>query len=174
MNKILAFITLGCASLLICSKIQASDPGDGIKWVTWQEAVEMSQKQPKKIFVDVYTDWCGWCKKMDASTFSDPDVVSYVNEHFYAVKLNAEMKDEIEFKDHTFKWVNTGRNGIHTLAYSLLEGKMSYPSFVMMNESFDRIAIMPGYKQPEQLLKELRFAADDVYKRKSWDEYKGG
>jgi thioredoxin-related protein len=111
---------------------------------------------------------------MDASTFSDPDVVAYVNEHFYAVKLNAEMKDEIEFKDHTFKWVNTGRNGIHTLAYSLLEGKMSYPSFVMMNESFDRIAIMPGYKQPEQLLKELRFAADDVYKRKSWDEYKGG
>jgi thioredoxin-related protein len=51
---------------------------------------------------------------------------------------------------------------------------MSYPSFVMMNESFDRIAIMPGYKQPEQLLKELRFAADEVYKKKSWEEYRGG
>jgi thioredoxin-related protein len=174
MNKILAFVTLSVCALLISNPVIASDPGDGINWISWQEAVELSQTQPKKIFVDVYTDWCGWCKKMDASTFADAEVVKYVNDHFYAVKLNAEMKDEILFKDHTFKWVNTGRNGIHTLAYSLLEGKMSYPSFVMMNESFDRIAIMPGYKQPEQLLKDLRFAADEVYKKKSWEEYRGG
>jgi thioredoxin-related protein len=51
---------------------------------------------------------------------------------------------------------------------------MSYPTFVKMNESIDRIAIIPGYKQPEQLLKELRFAADEVYKKKSWEEYRGG
>lgn len=172
MNKILAFFALGLSLMLMSHTDPAQSSNDGVKWMTWQEASELSKVTPKKIFVDVYTDWCGWCKKMDATTFQDPKVVQFLNENFYAVKLNAEMKDEILFNDHLFKWVNAGRNGVHTLAYSLLEGKMSYPSFVTLNESFDRIAIMPGYKQPEQLLTELRFAAENVYKDKTWDQYK--
>lgn len=173
MNKILIFVTLGISGTLLSLTDPTPQTADGIKWMTWQEAAELSKVTPKKVFVDVYTDWCGWCKKMDATTFTDPSVVEYMNENFYAVKLNAEMKDEIQFNDHIFKWVSAGRNGIHTLAYSLLEGKMSYPSFVMLNETYDRIAIMPGYKQPEQLMRELKFAADEVYKEKSWDEYRG-
>lgn len=172
MNKILAFVALGFSGILMSNTDPTSAPTDGIKWLTWQEATELSKVTPKKIFIDVYTDWCGWCKRMDATTFQDPKVVQYMNENFYAVKLNAEMKEEIQFNDHLFKWVSAGRNGVHTLAYSLLEGKMSYPSFVTLNETFDRIAIMPGYKQPEQLLTELKFAAEEVYKEKSWDQYK--
>lgn len=173
MNKIIAFVTVLLAGASSSFATPLTDPSEGIKWLSWQEAMELSKTSPKKFFVDVYTDWCGWCKKMDATTFQDPNVIKYMNENFYAVKLNAEMKDEILFNNHTFKWVKTGRNGVHTLAYSLLEGKMSYPSFVTLNESYDRIAIMPGYKQPDQLLRELRFAAEEVYKDKSWDEFKG-
>ena len=173
MNKILAFTAVFLTGIFPLVANPQTDPADGIKWLSWQEAMELSKVTPKKFFVDIYTDWCGWCKKMDATTFQDPKVIAYMNENFYAVKLNAEMKEEIQFNNHTFKWVNTGRNGIHTLAYSLLEGKTSYPSFVMLNESYDRIAIMPGYKQPDQLLRELRFAAEEVYKNKSWDEFKG-
>lgn len=173
MKMIFALVVLGVSAMSL-NAATTSGPGDGIKWMSWQEAAQLSKTHPKKIFVDVYTDWCGWCKRMDASTFQDPEVVKYVNDNFYAVKLNAEMKDDIEFKDHVFKWVQTGRNGIHTLAYSLLEGRMSYPSFVTLNESYDRIAIMPGYKQPAQLLQELKFAADEVYKSESWEAYKSG
>ena len=172
MNKILAFAALGLSGVLMSHTDPTSTTSSGIKWLSWQEAMEQSKVTPKKIFVDVYTDWCGWCKKMDATTFQDPGVIQFMNENFYSVKLNAEMKEEIQFNNQTFKWVSAGRNGVHTLAYSLLEGKMSYPSFVTLNESYDRIAIMPGYKQPEQLLRELKFAAEEVYKEKSWDEYK--
>ena len=172
MNKIFAFAAIVLSASLMSHTHPVSNPQDGIQWMTWQEAADMAKTEPKKVFVDIYTDWCGWCKRMDATTFQDPAVIQYMNENFYAVKFNAEMKDEIQFNNHTFKWVQAGRNGIHTLAYSLLEGKMSYPSFVTLNESFDRIAIMPGYKQPEQLLRELKFAADEVYKDKSWDEYR--
>jgi thioredoxin-related protein len=172
MSKILGFTAIGLSIVLMSHTDPAPDPASGIKWLTWQEATELSKAKPKKIFVDIYTDWCGWCKKMDATTFNDAKVVNYMNENFYAVKFNAEMKDEIRFNNHTFKWVEAGRNGIHTLAYSLLEGKMSYPSFVTLNESFDRIAIMPGFKQPEQLMLELKFAAEEVYRDKSWDEYR--
>lgn len=168
MQKIL---TLLIPFALVMASISAAPPSPapepGIQWLTWQEAYELSKVKPKKLFINIYTDWCGFCKRMDATTFQDPEVILYVNEHFYPVKLNAEMKEEIEFRGHVFAWVDGGRRGVHTLAYSLLEGKMGYPSFVTMNEDYDRIAIMPGYKVPQQLLKELRFAAEEQYKYKS-------
>lgn len=142
-----------------------------INWLSWEEAVVKSKESKKKIFVDVYTEWCGWCKRMDQTTFKDPEVVTYMNDHFYAVKLDAEMRKDIKFKDHVFKWVEGGRNGVHLLAYSLLDGKLSYPSFVMLNEEFDRIAISPGYKQAPQILKELKYAAEEKYTETSWDQY---
>ena len=165
---------LACAILM--TTMAATDPAvevqsNEIKWYTWEEAVALNEESPKKIFVDVYTSWCGWCKRMDATTFSDPAVVEYMNENFYAVKFDAEMKDEITFKNQQFKWVSAGRKGVHTLAYSLLEGKMSYPSFVTLSENYDRIAISPGYKKADQLMKELRYAAEEMYHETSWAEY---
>ena len=57
-----------------------------VRWVSFSEAVELSKKEPRKILIDIYTDWCGWCKKMDATTYGDGAVVEYINRHFYAVK----------------------------------------------------------------------------------------
>ena len=170
MNKLLFCIfSIGCAVLM-----SSTNANEGkIKWLTWEEAVELNEQTPKKIFVDVYTDWCGWCKRMDKTTFQDPEVIKYMNEHFYAVKMDAEMKDKIMFRNQEFKYVKAGRRGVHTLAYSLLEGKMSYPSFVTLNESYDRIAVSPGFKQKDQLMKELRFAAEEEYKKQSWQDYSG-
>ena len=136
-----------------------------IIWLTWEEAVEANKKEKKKIFVDVYTDWCGWCKVMDRKTFADPGVVQYMNEHFYPVKLDAEQKETIVWGDREFKWVATGRKGIHTLAYSMLDGSMSYPSFVLLTENFERIKILKGFQQVNQLMPELEFAAQEKYKK---------
>ena len=70
-----------------------------VNWMSWDEAVEANKQNPKLIFVDVYTDWCGWCKKMDASTFGNPVIAKYMSENYYAVKFNAEGKDTINFAD---------------------------------------------------------------------------
>ncbi len=170
MNKLLiAALLMSCLCMSSTSR-----NGDEIKWLSWQEVVELNKQNPKKVFVDVYTDWCGWCKRMDATTFRDPDVVAYMNKHFYAVRMDAEMKEQISFNNQEFKYVTAGQSGVHTLAYSLLEGKMSYPSFVTLNEDFNRIAISPGYKKPEQLIKELKYAAEELYKEESWTNYTGG
>src|SRR6202008_4671840 len=71
--------------------------GEGIKWMNWDDVQVAMKKKPKKVWVDVYTDWCGWCKVMDKKTFSHPEVIKYMNEHFYAVKFNAESKEDIMF-----------------------------------------------------------------------------
>ena len=65
--------------------------------MTLDEARAAQKKEPKKIFMDVYTNWCGPCKLLDKNTFQNPDVSRYISEHFYAVKFNAEGTEEIAF-----------------------------------------------------------------------------
>ena len=143
-----------------------------IKWYTWEEAAELNKTNPKKVFVDVYTDWCGWCKKMDASTFKEPTIVKYLNENFYPVKFNAEQKEQISFNGNDFKFIAQGRRGVHQLAYALLDGRMGYPAFVMLDEKFARIMISPGFKKAPQLQTELTFAKEERYLKMSWEDYK--
>lgn len=144
-----------------------------INWMTFQEAVELNRTAPKKIFIDTYTDWCGWCKKMDQTTFQDSLVVAYMNENYYAVKLNAEMNDTIVFGGYTY--VNNGgmngRRGTHQLAAALLQGNMSYPSYVFMNEKNQLITVAPGYMDASQFLPVLKYIGTDAYLKQSFKDY---
>jgi thioredoxin-related protein len=67
---------------------------------------------------------------------------------------------------------DNGRGGVHTLAYSLLDGNMGYPAMVYLNEKFERIMISPGYKEVPDMLKELKFAAEEQYSKTTWEAYK--
>lgn len=142
-----------------------------IKWYSWEEAAALNKTNPKKIFVDLYTDWCGWCKRMDATTFRDPKVVQYINENFYAIKFDAESAEDVTHGTHTFKFIPSGRKGVHELAYALVDGQLSYPTYVTLDEKYARIMISPGYKQPDALMKELKFAKEELYKKQSWEQY---
>ena len=144
-----------------------------IEWLSWEQAIEKMADEPKKVFIDVYTDWCGWCKRMDASTFVDPAVVAVMNEHFYAVKLDAEQKENIVYDNHTFTYRSDyGRRGVHELAFALLDGKMSYPSFVYLDESASRISISPGYKDAQTMDVELRYIGKDYFKTTTYEDFR--
>lgn len=169
--SVLLLVFVVGSSYTFDKNITPSAEGD-IEWLTWEEAVKRNETEPRKIFVDVYTDWCGWCKKMDASTFKDVNVVNMIKDDFYAVKFNAEQKEDIEFQGHTFKFTKGGRRGAHQLASALLDGRLGFPSFVILDESFARIMLSPGFKKPRELMTELSFAKEEQYKVMSWDEYK--
>ncbi|EIJ40798.1 MULTISPECIES: thioredoxin family protein [Galbibacter] len=144
-----------------------------IEWLTWSEAIEKvnTDKNPKKLFVDVYTDWCGWCKKMDKDTFNNPKVAKYMQENFYMIKMDAEGKEAIVYKNKTFKYIPQGNRGYHELAAALLQGKLSFPTVIFLNENEEILSPVPGYQKPDGFLMIAKYFGDDIYKDKSWKEY---
>ncbi len=146
-----------------------------VTWLSWDEAYTLSKsdKNPKKIFVDVYTDWCGWCKKMDKDTFQNPEVAAYMEANFYMVKLDAEGKEDITYNGKTFKFVPQGRRGYHEFAAALLQGKMSYPTVVFLDENFGMLSPVPGYQKVEPFMQIARYFGENIYKEKDWKSYAG-
>lgn len=146
-----------------------------INWLTWDEAVALTQNEgnTKKVFVDVYTDWCGWCKKMDKDTFQNPKVATYMQENFHMVKMDAEGKEPIEYQGKTFKYVPSGRRGYHELAAALLKGRLSYPTVVFLDENLNMLSPVPGYQKVEPFMEIARYFGDNIYKTQDWKTYSG-
>ena len=142
-----------------------------VHWITFEEAVKKSKVEKRKIFIDVYTDWCGWCKVMDKNTFSDPKVVKLLNEKFYAVKFNAEQKEDVVFNGTTYRFVGEGRSGYHQLAASLLSNKLSYPTVVFLDENFGMLAPLPGYREAPEFHKIAQFIGENHYKTGKWEDW---
>ncbi|GAB3815618.1 hypothetical protein GCM10028895_09970 [Pontibacter rugosus] len=146
---------------------EASNPK--VKWLTIEQAAERMKKEPRKVFIDVYTDWCGWCKKMDKDTFSDPKVAALINKHFYAVKLDAEGKTPITLDGHTYTFKPAYKS--HELAVALLQGQMSYPTTVYLDEKMNMITPVPGYMNAKSFSQVLRYIGEEHHKNMTWQEF---
>ena len=144
--------------------------GKKINWMSFKEAYELNQKAPRKILIDVYTGWCGWCKVMDQRTFTQPAIIDYVNAHYYAVKLDAEQDADITVGGKTFR----KQGNSHELAISLLQGKMSYPSTVFMNEKMAVIQPIAGYLEPRMFHQVVTYFGGDYQTKEAFDAFKAG
>ena len=143
-----------------------------INWLEWEEALELSRTSNKKMIVDVITPWCGWCKKMDASTFSTPHVIDYINENYIAVKFNAEISEDIIFNNKVYKLITGfGRRKYHELAFEIMNGKISYPTIVFLDESLDVIQPLPGFKSAKDMELILNFFAGNHYLNTPWQKF---
>ncbi len=128
---------------------------EGLTWYAIEDLDKMKNLN-KRVMIDMYTTWCGWCKVMDRKTFTDPEVIEYLNKNFVIVKFNAEQRESVTFKGETYEWLNTGRKGVNKLALKLMNGRMGYPTMVYLDSNLNPIKSSPGYKTPEQLLGELQ------------------
>ncbi len=158
------------AVAVFCTSLQSPQ----IQWLTLSQAYELIKTQPRKVFVDVYTDWCGWCKKMDRETFSQPYIIQYANEKFYAVKLNAESREPIKLGDKILNFIPQGPRGYHEAAVGLLNGQMSYPSIVFLDENFAIIERLPGYKDAKTFHQIITFLGGNHYKQEPFDKFQQG
>lgn len=123
----------------------------------FEDAVAANESNPKMFIVDVYTDWCGWCKKMDKETFTDPKVIAFINENFHAVKLNAEDSQR------TFEF---GGEEFSEAQMAAAMRVRSYPNFVVIEPSMKNIAQLPGYRTPDQFMEGLNELIEKAFRIK--------
>ncbi len=156
--------------MLVCTSIGAQE----LQWTSINELEEAVRNDPKKVLIYVTTSWCGWCKKMKETTFKNPLVIDNLNKNFILVKLDGEEKNVLTYKGHEFKYVTNGRRGYNEMTKALLDGRLSYPSFVFLDEKLDRITIAPGYRDVEGLMSLSSYVKEEIYKTKTYSEYQKG
>lgn len=142
-------------SLFICF----FSKGQQLNQYYFEELDSLQKTEPRPVFVFIHTDWCRYCAKMDVKTFSDTSISILLNQNFYFVKLNAEQRKPITFKNHTFNFVPKGLDtGIHELAYELgnINGILSYPTIVILNSNSEIIGKNDSYLNTKQLLPILK------------------
>ena len=181
MKRALLFVPIAMGMVLMSPVLMAKKktpppaPAAEIHWITSIDELQAKMaKQPRKVYMDVYTDWCGWCKKMDATTFSNKNVVNYMNTNYYCFKFNAERKDTLHFQGQSYYFQPEYR--ANSLAAKLMlgasgQGQMSYPTTILMMENFQNPQPIPGFMTVSQLEPVLTYFGDNVYKHQTWDAY---
>ena len=145
---------------------------DKVHWLSIEEMQLAYKKKPKPIIVDVYTSWCGWCKVMDKETYSNDQVAAYINEKYYAVKLDAEVKDPLVWNGKKYGYV--AQYKVNELAAYFLNGQMSYPTTVFFSSLDANPAPLAGYLKPKEIESPLKFFGDGVFKTKNYPDFMKG
>ena len=136
-----------------------------IKWATdtsWQKVKERASAENKYIFIDVFTTWCGPCKRMDKDVYTDEKVCEFFNKNFIAVKLQTDRTEKDD--EYVQKWYN--------YAESILNDYLidAFPSFLFFSPEGDLVDMSEGFKTPEEFM-DLAKAAVNTKETNPYKEY---
>jgi thioredoxin-related protein len=151
------------SALLLGASVTAAYAGpDNIAWVAWDEGLQQAGELKRPVLVDVYTQWCGWCKRMHRDVYSRADVRDYLSQKFVTVKLDAEAGDAARYEGRSF----TSRTLANAFRVS------SYPTTLFLKADGEHLVSVPGYIEPEKFLLLLRYIGDGHLERGvTWDEF---
>ena len=143
-----------------------------VKWLSFKEAQELNQKQPKPFLVDIYTDWCGWCKHMMKTTYSNPNIAGYINQYFYPVKFNAETKDSVEYNGKLYRTTSMSNpKAPHELAIKFLGQSLSYPSTIFVSNNFEFNLVSQGFLEERKLEPLLIYTVENVFRSSGYEDF---
>jgi thioredoxin-related protein len=142
------------------SNMNSANSGN-LRWTNYTDGIQQASVTNKKILIDVYTDWCGWCKKMESDTYSDDRIESYLRENYILVKLNAES-DAKEM---------LGEVEVTQASLAKAYGVTGYPTTVFLMPDGKFITSVAGYMKPTEFSQVLKFIGEDYYKKMSYQDY---
>lgn len=161
---------------------QLTGEESGIQWMPIQDVSAVVEKNMKKkkskddklIFIDFYTDWCGWCKKLDKDTYVNPEVIEIMDRYFYAVKFDAEQEEPVEFGGQTYAFKGKNGRGTNEFALNMAtrpNGGIGYPTITILDAKGNKIAVEAGYKNPAQMVPMLLYYGEGHYKTKDYNTF---
>lgn len=119
-------------------------PAEEIKWVDFNTGYEAAQKKKKIMLVDVYTDWCGWCKVMDRETYAKSEIAEIINKDFIAIKFNPE-KNGVSYTYEGKKYNGQELQGV--ISNHQIRG---YPATLFINTKNKKTSLISGYKNANE------------------------
>jgi thioredoxin-related protein len=135
---------------------------ESIEWKSITQALDAAPKEGKLIVLDVYTDWCGWCKRMDRDTYADSSVAAYLNSRFVASKMNPEKSGKLTYDGKEYSQAD----------FSQALGIRGYPATVFFNEKGEVLTVVPGYIAAKEFLPMLKYFGEGVYQKgTSYEDY---
>ena len=146
------------------------EKGEKLKWMTLQEAETAMQKEKRPILIDLYTDWCGWCKIMDKKTYTNQGVIAYLEQKFYPVKLDAETRETLKWENKSYNFNSNNRT--NDLAIYFTYGQLSYPTTVIIPTDNSGPQPVPGYHDPKEFELIVRYFGDGYHGKVSFEEYR--
>lgn len=147
------FLFLALGAMLLASDLN---------WRTFEEALKIAKTEDKVILVDFFTDWCGWCKKMDSETYSNKEIVDLLHKDFVTVKINPEKQGSITLGDQTLSWER----------FAAEVGVTGYPATAFFTPNFQLIDLVPGYYDPGNMELLLNFMSKEMYQKISFQDYR--
>ncbi|MCO5240870.1 MAG: thioredoxin family protein [Chitinophagaceae bacterium] len=140
-----------------------------LQWLTLSEAEAGMSTQKKDIIIDLYTDWCSWCKVMDRNTYTNRDVIQYLQDKFYPVKINAETKEVLNWRGKQFNYNEAHK--VHDFAILLTGGQLSYPSTIILPADGSAPQVIPGYLKPGDMELVLKYFGEGHYGKTPFNTY---
>lgn len=165
---IVALSILGIAGLVAWYKPTPAAK-EGVQWMTLQQAEESYKKQQRPILIDLYTDWCGWCKVMDKETYANKQVAEYIMQKFYPVKLNAEQRQAIIYQGKTYQF--NSRYRTHDFAIMLTGGRLSYPTTIFIPVTGKQPQSVAGFLKPKDIEPIVKYFGEKQEEKVSFDEF---
>jgi len=161
LRKMGAIIVAATMILSMAAGILQAQQTESIKWLKYDEGMKLAAKTNKPMIIDFYTDWCGWCKKMDKTTYADPNIIKYINRAFVAVKVNAESREKLNLAAGPSDGIKVARSF----------GVNSYPQTWFVESNGKKIDKWPGFAPADKFMVVLKYIGDGIYKTQNWTEY---
>jgi len=148
------------------SKGQASKDEKALTWHKYDRALELAKEQEKHVMVFFTTSWCGYCKKMKKTTFTDPKVLALMTGKFILAVVDGDSKNKLNLTD------KEGESLVMTeQQLSRAFGVKGYPTTIFLKADGTTIAPISGYWAADQFEIALRFVSTDSYEKMSFKDF---
>ena len=132
-----------------------------LTWHKYDEGMAKAEKDKKHVLVAFYTNWCGWCRRMDKVTYADEEIRKVLNEGYVAIKVNGQSNEKVEVDKKKITETELARKF----------RVRSYPITWFLKHSGEKIAPYYGYADAPTFLTVLNYIKDDLYDKISFEEY---